>query len=138
MTAAQLAAANDEVSFAELGIGAKRAATEALEEELRGASAEAFADNFGATERPLRQEFDESMANLEAALGRVVTAWRAHASLIEHTYQAAARIHRASPRIRFPQYQQPSIDKTELRAIEVFRPVSAMVEKALGSLTGHR
>lgn len=40
----------------------------------------------------------------------------------------------ATPRVRFPQYQHPSIDRTELRALEVFGPVNMLVQKTLGSL----
>ena len=135
VTAAQLAAATHESEFTALGIEAKQAAVMTLEEELRTAKGEAFADDFALAEQPLRQGFDESMAALEAALDRVVDAWRKHASLIDRTYQTAARIHaRSTPRIRFPQYGHPSIDRTELRAVPVFEPVSAMVQKTLGSL----
>jgi hypothetical protein len=135
VTASALAAANDEAAFAELGIEAKKTATVALDSELRTAKAEQFANEFSASIQPLRQEFDQSLVDLESALGVVVTAWRAHATSIDRAYQTAARVHHtATPRIRFPQYGNPSIDKTELRAIEVFGPVQMLVEKTLAGL----
>jgi hypothetical protein len=134
VTASQLAAANDEAAFAELGIEAKKLAVMALEEELRTAKAEEFADNFGVAEKPLREGFDQSMTDLESALDRVVVAWRAHAVLINTTYRTAQNHHTATARIRYPQYQHPSIDKVELRAVPVFEPVTALVQKTLGSL----
>jgi hypothetical protein len=135
VTAAALAAAEHESEFATLKIEARMSAVQALDAELAVARAERFADEFALAEQPLRQGFDQSMADLESALDRVVTAWRAHASLIDRTYQTAARTYaRTTPRIRFEQYQHPSIDKTALRAIEVFAPVTAMVERTLGSL----
>ena len=135
VSAAELAAAEHEAEFAALKIEARQRATESLEAELRSAKAEQFADEFGAAIEPLRQDFEESMAALEVALGRVVESWRAHAGLIDRTYQTAARMARdATPRVRFPQYQHPSIDRTELRALEVFGPVNMLVQKTLGSL----
>lgn len=134
VTASKLAAATDEAAFAELGIEAKKATTVALDAELATARAERFADEFGAAEEPLRQDFNQSLVDLESALDRVVVAWRSHASLLDRAYQTAAGIHTASPRVNFPQYGHPSIDKTALRAIEVFAPVTAMVERTLGSL----
>ena len=135
VTASQLAEATHEFEFAGLGIEARQAATMALETELRTARANQFADEFAAAEKPLREAFDQSMADLESALGRVVDAWRAHATLINSSYEAAARIDRsATNRIRFPAYQHPSIDNCLLRAVPVFEPVTALVEKSIGQL----
>jgi hypothetical protein len=135
LTAADLAAARDVEELAALGIEAKKTAAMALDAELATAKAEAFADDFGVAEASFRADFDQSMEGLELALGRVVDTWRAHATLIERTYTTAAGGHnRSTPRIRFPQYGHPSIDKCELRAVPVFEPVTALVQKTLGSL----
>jgi len=135
VTAADLAAVDHEAEFASLKIEARKTATETLEAELRTAKAERFADDFEAAIQPLREGFEQSLVDLESALNRVVTAWRAHASLINATYEAAARIDRAaSPRIRFPQYGHPSVGKFELRARPVFEPVEALVTKTLAGL----
>ena len=134
VTAAALAAAENEAKFSELKIAARLSAVRALDSELAVAKAERFADEFGAAEKPLRDDFDQSMTDLEVALGRVVTAWRAHASLVNTTYRTAQNHHTATARIRYPQYGHPSIDKTELRAVEVYAPIEALVVKSLGSL----
>jgi hypothetical protein len=85
--------------------------------------------------QPLSEDFDRSLIELESALLRVVTAWRAHASLMDRTYQAAAGIDRsASPRVRFPAIGHPSVGRFQLRAIEVFGPVETLVGKTLAGL----
>ncbi len=130
VNAADLAAADDEAEFGALKIQSRQATVEALEAELRSAKAERFADEFGAAIEPLRQDFEESMGALEVALGRVVESSRAHAGLIDRTYQTAARMaHDATPRVRFPQYQHPSIDRTELRALEVSDPSTCLCKR---------
>ncbi|MGD0985087.1 MAG: hypothetical protein ABSA65_14925 [Acidimicrobiales bacterium] len=139
VSAAALAEAEHESEFAQLKIEARRTATEALESELRTAKAEQFADDFEAAIEPLRADFDQSLVDLESALGRVVDTWRAHAGLMERTYETAARIARdASPRIRFPQYGTPSVGKFELRARPVYEPVERLVTKSLGTLNTRR
>jgi hypothetical protein len=135
VSAAALAAAEDEAKFSDLKIEARKATTVALDSELRSAKAERFADDFEAAIQVLREDFDQSLEGLEGALLRVVDAWRAHATLMDRTYQAAAGIDRsASPRVRFPQYGHPSVGKFELRAIEVFGPVEMLVQKTLAGL----
>jgi hypothetical protein len=135
VSAAALAAAEDEAKFAELKIEARKQATMTLEGELRSARAERFADEFETAIQSLSEDFDRSLIELEGALLRVVTAWRAHASLMNSTYQAAAGIDRsASPRVRFPAIGHPSVGRYQLRAIEVFGPVETLVQKSLSGL----
>jgi hypothetical protein len=134
VSAAALAEAEHEAEFASLKLAARQAATEALESELRSAKAEAFVDDFEAAIQPLREEFERSLTDLEPALNRVVVAWRAHATLVNATYQTAARIDRtASPRIRFPQYGHPSVGKFVLRELP-FDPLEQLVNKTLAGL----
>ena len=138
VSAADLAAVDHEAEFASLKIEARKTATQALEAELRTACAERFADEFEAAIEPLREDFEQSLVDLEAALGRVVTAWRAHASLMTSTYQAASLLDRtASPRIRFPVVGHPSVGKFVLRTVPVYEPVEMLVNKALANLNAH-
>jgi hypothetical protein len=135
VTAAALAAAEDEAKFSSLKIEARKTGATALDAELRTARAERFADSFSASIQLLREDYDRSLVDLESALGRVVESWRAHATSIDRAYQTAAGIDRtATPRVRFPAYGHPSIDKCELRAVPVYEPVEALVVKSLGAL----
>ena len=137
VSAADLAAADHEAQFSELKIEARKTATEALEVELHSAKAEAFANEFLSAEQPLRQEYEQSLAELESALGRVAATWRAHATLINASWQMAAYQghHTASPRIRFSQYRGFAIDTVALKALDVFAPVETLVQKAMNSLS---
>jgi hypothetical protein len=138
VSAADLAAAEHEAEFAALKIEARQTATEALEAEARSARAERFVDEFEAAIQPLHEDFDQSLVDLESALGRVVTAWLADARLLNSTYETAARIDRtASPRIRFPLAGRPSVGKFELRSRPVYEPVEAIVVKTLAGLNAH-
>jgi hypothetical protein len=138
VSAAALAAAEDEAKFSELKIEARKQATMTLDGELRTATAERFADEFETAIQSLSEDFDRSLIELEGALLRVVTAWRAHASLMNSTYQTAAGIDRsASPRVRFPAIGHPSVGKFQLRALPVFEPVEALVGKTLAGLNTH-
>jgi hypothetical protein len=138
VSAGALAAAEDEAKFSELKIEARKQATMTLEAELRTATAERFADEFEAAIEPLREDFDRSLIELESALLRVVSAWRAHASLMNSTYSTAAGIDRgASQRVRFPAIGNPSVGKFQLRALPVFEPVEMLVGKTLAGLNTH-
>jgi hypothetical protein len=137
VTASDLAAADHESDFASLKIASRMASIEALEAEHRSATAEAFADEFVAAEQPLHEDFDQSLADLEAALNRVVTSWRSHATFIRDSYTTAAHMDRAATaRIRFYQYgpYSATIDRTPLRALPVHQPLEALLNKALGAL----
>ena len=138
VSAADLAAAEHESEFATLRIQARMSAVRALDSELATAKAEAFVDNFEAAIQPLREDFDQSLVDLEGALLRVVSAWRAHAGLMNSTYEAAAHIDRsASPRVRFPAIGNPSVGRFQLRALPVFEPVEMLVGKTLAGLNSH-
>jgi hypothetical protein len=138
VTAAALAAAEHESEFATLRIEARMSAVRAADAELATAKAERFADEFEAAIEPLREDFDRSLIELESALLRVVSAWRAHASLMNSTYSTAAGIARgASQRVRFPAIGNPSVGKFQLRALPVFEPVEMLVGKTLAGLNTH-
>ena len=135
VSAAELAAAEHEAEFAALRFEARQRATESLEAELRSAKAEQFADEFGAAIEPLRQDFEESMAALEVALGRVVESALAGtlASLIAPTKRP-----QGWPAMRPPCGVSPSTSTPASTgpssAAKVFGPVNMLVQKTLGSL----
>jgi hypothetical protein len=83
VTAAALAEAEHAAEFAELPIGAKHQAVEALEAEAMVARTEAWADQVSATIPALRTEVEGTLAEIGECLDKLVQTWRIHANAVQ-------------------------------------------------------
>ncbi len=131
VSAADLATATDAASFAELGIPARQQAVEALERERLVAETERWADGIRATLPALQADVVAAFSDIEAALDRLVTAWRVHAGFVGQTSLRVA--HSGGARDVTPRVSHGAhgvrVDGVVLRALPVHDPLDRLVQQ---------
>lgn len=129
VTAAALAQAEDEASFSELGIEAKKAIVVEFEAELLMARTEQFADEVSAKIPPLRDAVEQSLVDAERALAAVAIAWRAHADVVQESAFAVGSTVSAdlTPRVRRTA-RGVLVDGEALRTVPVHDRLSQLFE----------
>jgi len=131
VSAAQLAAAEDQARFSALGLEAKFQAIQALEAEHLVVTTELWADEVAATEPALRGDLEHAFDALEAVLDQLVTSWRIHAGYVSQTAQVVGSTVGAdvTPRVRRAVFGVV-VDGVQIRPVPVHERLQKIAETA--------
>lgn len=130
VTATALAEADHAAEFAALPIGARLEAVAALEAQLKVAETEIWADRVTATLPALRGDVEQAFSDIEAALDRLVKAWRLHATFVSQTARECGTIvlPNVTPRVRRG-LRHVVVDGEEIRTIHVHEPLAELARR---------